>query len=314
MTTHPTLILAKDAHEYETLIQTADLDGLKIETCTSLDQARPFLGECEILFAVPDLAARALAHAPKLKWLQSMWAGITPLLAPDLPRDYTLTGVKGLFGPLMSEYLICHMLMHERKVLFRHQCQQDRTWNQTPPGTLRGKTLGIMGTGSIGTHVAQTAKQFGMTTRGLSRTGSACPHMDQTFITKDILEFAQGLDYLVSILPDTPATDNLVNGDLLAALPERAVFLNVGRGNAVDEEALVAALEKGIIAGAVLDVFKKEPLASDHPLWTAPNTLITAHTAAMSHPEGVAPIFIENYKRYARGEALKYTIDFKAGY
>ncbi|MCG8529577.1 MAG: D-2-hydroxyacid dehydrogenase, partial [Desulfovibrionales bacterium] len=218
------------------------------------------------------------------------------------------------FGPLMSEYLICHLLMHERKVLFRRQCQEEKRWDQTAPGSLAGKKLGIMGTGSIGAHVARTAKFFGMATRGYSRTPSHCPHIDQGFLPHQILDFARGLDYLISILPDTPATDNLINAELLTALPHTALVINAGRGNAVDETALARALTTGEIAGAILDVFKKEPLAPDHPLWRTPNTLITAHTAAMSHPTLVTPIFVDNYKRYSQGLPLAHGVDFESGY
>ena len=312
--TAPIVILAHDALEYEAQIRKAGLTDLPLISCTRVTEARPHLAQCEILFAVPDMAVRALEHAPKLKWLQSMWAGITPLMAPALPRHYQLTGVKGIFGPLMSEYLICHMLMHERQVLFRHQCQQEKRWDQTVPGSLAGKTLGVMGIGSIGAHVAATAQALGMTVKGFARTRSQCPGMDEVFGPDRILEFAQDLDYLVTILPDTAATDNLINDEFLAALPHTAVYLNVGRGNVVDEPALVRALEKGTLSGAVLDVFKTEPLPRDHPFWESPNTVLTFHTAAMSSPELVTPIFTENYRRYRAGEPLNYPIDFTAGY
>ena len=100
----------------------------------------------------------------------------------------------------------------------------------------------------------------------------------------------------------------------LAAMQPHAVLINVGRGATVDEGALVAALESGRLGGAVLDVFEQEPLPSDHPLWTLPNVLITSHTAAVSFPQQIAPIFVENYHRWAAGESLRYVVDFKKGY
>jgi len=105
-----------------------------------------------------------------------------------------------------------------------------------------------------------------------------------------------------------------VNADLLNALPSHAIFINVGRGNAVDEPALVDALNEGKIAAAVLDVFDKEPVPEDHPFWTTPNLLMTFHTSAISYPEDITKLFIENYLLYIEGKPLKYQVDFERGY
>ena len=130
----------------------------------------------------------------------------------------------------------------------------------------------------------------------------------------DRLAFAAGLDYLVTVIPNTPRTRRLVDAALLAALPSRAVFVNPGRGTVVDERALADALRRGSLAGAVLDVFEQEPLPSDHVFWTLPNVLITSHTAALSMPADIAPIFIDNYRRFLGGQPLRYQVDFDAGY
>ena len=126
--------------------------------------------------------------------------------------------------------------------------------------------------------------------------------------------FAADLDYLVCVMPDTTATRQIVDDRLLRALPPRAVFVNPGRGGVVDEAALAAALQDGRLAGAVLDVFAQEPLPPDHVFWRLPNVLITSHTAALSAPADIAPIFIDNYRRLLRGEPLRYRVDFERGY
>ena len=126
--------------------------------------------------------------------------------------------------------------------------------------------------------------------------------------------FANGLDYLVNILPNTKDTRKIINADLLNALPSHALFINVGRGQAVDESALIEALNQNKIAGAVLDVFEEEPLPKDHPFWTTPNLLMTFHTAAPSLPEDITKLFIENYKLFNEGKPLKYQVDFEKGY
>ncbi len=129
-----------------------------------------------------------------------------------------------------------------------------------------------------------------------------------------ILEFTNGLDYLVSVLPNTQGTRKIVNADLLNALPAHALFVNVGRGSTVDESALINALNQNKIAGAVLDVFEQEPLPKEHPFWTTKNLIMTFHTSAPSLPEDLAKIFIENYRIFLEGKQLKYQVDFERGY
>ena len=127
-------------------------------------------------------------------------------------------------------------------------------------------------------------------------------------------KFANDLDYLVSVLPHTMDTRKSIGEELLNALPSHALLINVGRGSAVDESALIEALNQNKIAGAVLDVFEQEPLPKEHPFWTTPNLLMTFHTSAPSFPEDIARIFIENYKLFNSGKSLKYQVDFERGY
>jgi phosphoglycerate dehydrogenase-like enzyme len=126
--------------------------------------------------------------------------------------------------------------------------------------------------------------------------------------------FAAGLDYLVVILPRTQDTNKIVNADLLSALPAHAVLVNVGRGNAVDESALVEALQQNKIAGAIVDVTEQEPLPQDHPFWRTPNLLLTFHTSAISYPEDMVKLFADNYRLYIAGKPLKHQVDFERGY
>src|SRR5262245_38322225 len=165
-----------------------------------------------------------------LRWLQSTWAGVEPLLDPALRRDYVLTNARGVFGGLMSEYVFGYMLAHERRIFEKYAAQQARRWDPAPPGTLRGKQIGLLGVGSIGAALARTAKHFGMRVKGYTRASEGCADVDAYFHGDDRTAFVADLDYVVSVMPNTDATYHLVGAALLAALPARAVFINPGRG------------------------------------------------------------------------------------
>jgi phosphoglycerate dehydrogenase-like enzyme len=300
------LILAEDAGAYHALIEKENLPEL--EFISQPD------AECEIVFGTPTLICQNLGALPRLKWAQSTWAGVEPLLDPALRRDYILTNARGVFGGLMSEFVFGHLLFHEKKIGIHQQAQKEKRWDHADTGMLRGKIIGLLGVGSIGAHIAETAKHFGMKVRGYTKSSETSKHVDRYYHGGQLLEFAQGLDYLVCVLPRTHDTNKIVNADLLNALPPRAIFINVGRGNAVDESALVDVLAQDKISAAVLDVFEQEPLPADHPFWTTPNLQMTFHTSALSYPEDIAQIFIENYRLFIAGRQLNYRVDFERGY
>ena len=308
------LILARKADKYHQLVEAAKLPELELVSTSSVTEATSIGASCEILFGEPSLICEVLPSLKNLHWVQSTWAGVEPLLDPSLRRDYVLTNARGVFGELMSEYVFGYLLAHERRIFKRLQAQQERRWDNTLTGMLRGKTIGLLGVGSIGAHLAKTAKHFGMTVRGYTRASEDCPDVDAYYHGDALLDFASGLNYLVSVLPNTSETQQIVDAIFLTVLPAHAIFINVGRGSTVDEPALVEALETDKIAGAVLDVFEQEPLPEDHPFWTAPNLLLTFHTSAPSLPEDLTNLFIENYHRFIKGEELKYKVDFERGY
>ena len=299
-------IHSSDATEYRSILEAAHLPNLIIEDELSQD--------CEIIFGAPSLIRNGLDALPNLRWVQSMWAGVEPLLDPSLRRDYVLTNARGVFGDLMSEFVFGYLLAHERRIFQRAEAQKNKVWDKSLTGSLKNKTIGLLGVGSIGAEVARTAKFFGMTVRGYTRGSETSEQVDKYFHGEELLEFAHGLDYLVSILPNTNETRKIVDSIVLNALPSHALFMNVGRGSAVDESALLTALRENKIAGAVLDVFEEEPLPKEHPFWDAPNLMMTFHTSAPSLPGDIAQVFIENYLRYIEGKPLKYVVDFEKGY
>src|SRR6266540_2622719 len=233
------LILSRDADEYRRLIESAQLPDLEVTTEPK---------ECDIVLGEPKLTRDTLPLLPSLKWVQSVYAGVEPLVDPTQPRDYILTNARGVFGELMSEYVFGYLLFHEKKILERVHAQQAKQWQRPESGVLRGKTIGLLGVGSIGAHLAGTAKHFGMTVRGFTRASEESTQVDRYFHGNDLLKFASGLDYFVSVLPRTNDTNQIVNSTLLNALPPHAIFINVGRGNAVDESALIQALNERELA------------------------------------------------------------------
>ena len=299
------LILSRDKDEYRRLIESARLPDLEIA---------PDPKECDIVLGEPKLIRDTIPFLPSLKWVQSIYAGVEPLVDPGQRRDYVLTNARSVFGELMSEYVFGYLLFLEKKILQRMKSQEAKQWQRPESGMLRSKTIGLLGVGSIGSHLAGTAKHFGMTVKGFTRESEESVEVDQYFHGKDLLNFVDGLDYLVCILPRTKETNQIVDKTVLEALPARAIFINVGRGNAVDALALVEALNQGKLAAAVLDVFEKEPLPADHPFWETSNLYMTFHTSAISYPEDLTKLFTENYHLYIQGKPLKYQVDFERGY
>ena len=299
------ILLSRDRDEYQRLIESVQLPDLEI--VSDPIQAEIALGE-------PKTIREALPLLSKLKWAQAIYAGVEPLVDPDQRRDYVLTNARGVFGELMSEYVFGYLLFLEKKMLERIEAQKAHKWQRTESGVLRGKTIGLLGVGSIGAHLAGMAKQFGMNVIGYTRESETSTHVDKYYHGDDLLGFAAGLDYLVTVLPRTKDTNKIVDEAFLSALPNHAVFVNVGRGNSVDEAALVKALNEGKLAAAVLDVFEKEPVPEDHPFWNTPNLYMSYHTSAISYPEDITRLFIENYQLYVDGKPLKYVVDFERGY
>ncbi len=308
------LILSKHADEYQRLIAAAGLPGLDLVATSAPKEANQIGKDCDIVFGEPPLIREVITTLPYVRWVQATYAGVEPLLDPSLHRDYLLTNARGVFGGLMTEYVFGYLLLHERRIFERFQAQQEHRWDGSITGMLRGKIIGLLGVGSIGAHLAQMAKHFEMKVRGYTRSSEASPDVDVYYHGSDLPVFANGLDYLISVMPNTKETRHIVDASLLNVLPSHALFINVGRGSAVDEAALIHALEAKQIAGAVLDVFDEEPLPKDHPFWDAPNLLMTFHTSAPSLPEDITKLFVENYKKFTRGEKLNYEVDFERGY
>ncbi|WP_440995232.1 D-2-hydroxyacid dehydrogenase [Arhodomonas sp. SL1] len=308
------LILSEDAEVYRRLLEAEALPELEIRVAEDATRGRELAPASNIILGKPALVAEVLDSAEALEWVQSTYAGVDALLPKGLRRDYTLTGVKDVFGPLMSEYVFGWLIAIERQFFALRAQQREHQWAERDYRGLAGRTMGIAGLGSIGQHIAATANHFGLEVLGYKRSPGEVAGVKRVYAGDEWQDFLGALDYLVLTLPDTAATRHMLDSTALARLPDHTWVVNVGRGPLIDSDALAEALQDGGIGGAVLDVFEEEPLPADSPLWDLENCYVTPHVAAASFPEDIVGIFRRNYEHYRRGEELDYVIDFQRGY
>ncbi|WP_394559177.1 D-2-hydroxyacid dehydrogenase [Aquipseudomonas alcaligenes] len=296
-------LLEHDRERYAQL-----LPGL--ELCTDPAQA----ASCPVWLAEPDLAAPLLRQGLRPEWLQSTWAGITPLLADDLPRDYRLSRAVGIFGQPMAEFVLTYLLAQRRRLLARLASQVEQCWDNQPPPSLRGCKVLVVGAGDIGSDIARLLAPFGVELRGIARQPRPIAHFAEVHGLEALAEQAAWADCLVNVLPNTPATQDLYDAALFARMRCDALFINCGRGVAVVEADLVEALRAGHLAAAVIDVCREEPLPPGHPFWDAPRLLLTGHSSAPTDPVLMAELFQSNLQRYLDGQPLLGEVDFARGY
>ena len=264
--------------------------------------------------AVP---AGLLPAMPRLRWAQAMSAGVDNWLAlPDLPAGLTLTCARGTHTESMPENII-GALFHVAKPYARAaENQKQSRWVHTVAEPLTGKTLGILGLGVIGQEVARIAAALGMHVIGTKRRPTRVPNVAEVLPAEATDEVLSQSDFVLLLLPATPETENFIDAKRLAKMKQSAWLLNFGRGQIVHDADLMAATKEKRIAGALLDVFRQEPLPADHPFWTAEGIVVLPHIGG-PHPQRdrfVARLFVDNLKRFVAGEPLKEVVDRAAGY
>ncbi|HSC84286.1 MAG TPA: D-2-hydroxyacid dehydrogenase [Pseudomonas sp.] len=308
------ILLAEQAHaHYAELLQAAQ-PHLQLVAGNEPQTLLAEAASCSVWLGQPDLLQPLLRAGYKPAWLQSTWAGITPLLAPGLPQDYLLSRAVGIFGQVMAEYVLTYLLGHRRRLLARLGSQAEQRWDNQLPASLRGVKVLIVGAGDIGQQVAQFLAPFGVELRGIAREPRAIAPFAEVHGLAALGEQAGWADCLVNLLPDTPATRDIYDAALFARMAKQALFINAGRGVAVVDDALLAALRGGLLAGAVIDVCRQEPLPPGHPFWDAPHLLLTGHSSAPTDPVAMAALFLDNLQRYRQGQALRGQVDFARGY
>lgn len=307
------LILSREADEYLALLKDRHFPGVQWLTASGSEALPDSAAAAHVALGEPDLLAANIPRLTNLQWVQSTWAGLTPLV-PAASAGLAVTGVKGVFGQQMSEYVLAYTLSHYLQLPARARAQGQGEWLDQPTGTLAGKTVGIMGTGSIGSAIARQFAAFDTRVVGYSRGGKPADGFSEVFAGHALTEFLESLDVLIGVLPDTAETSGLLDASMLMRLPSTALLINVGRGSLIVEKDLVEVMNAAHLGGAVLDVFQAEPLPPDHPFWRTPGLTITAHIAARSWPRDIAGIFAENLQRFRKGRPLHHLLSPERGY
>ena len=266
-----------------------------------------------------DIDTDLLERAKTLEWLMIASAGVEKMPLVDIAaRELMMTNVRGIHKTPMAESVLAHILALKRSLPLLYERQQAKEWNrQVGSRELKGSTALILGPGAIGSEMGRLLQAFGVRTIGCNRSGRASESMDEMIAFDGLVDTLPEADYVISVLPSTPETQQLLTEVHFKAMKETAVFMNFGRGDLVDEEVLLAALKTGEIGHAVLDVFATEPLPVDNELWTLANCMVSPHVSSLSgkYVERTLDIFEENLAKWLQGNReLVNIVDARKGY
>jgi phosphoglycerate dehydrogenase-like enzyme len=264
-----------------------------------------------------QVSAAALANAQNLQWVHSWLAGPNPQLFPDfVASPVTLTCSKGNGAIPLAEHAMMLMLMLNRNAPRWAAAQRERRWDNFYHGELNGLTVGILGTGWSGADLALKAKAFHMRVLGLRRTPQETPNFDVMYGQKDLHQFLAESDFVVITAPKTPETAGMLGEAEFRVMKKTAYYICFSRGGIAQDDVLLRALQENWIAGAGLDAHDIEPLPSESPFWSLPNTIITPHNGAttVATRTRAYEIFVANLKRWVAGEPLFNVVDKTLGY
>jgi len=275
-----------------------------------------------ILNGIPDgrLLRDIFTLATRLRWVHSLSDGVEKILFPELVASPAiLTNARGVFKKSLAEFVIGAVLYFAKDFRRLIRSQQAGIWQQFEMQDAHGKVMGIVGYGETGRACAERARPLGMKILGLRRRPDLSrgdPWLEAVLGPDGLHGLLAQSDYVALAVPDTPQTRRLIGKAELAVMKASAVLINVGRGSAVDETALIDALEQGRLRGAALDVFETAPLPSGHPFYRLENVLLSPHCA--DHTPGFnerdMEFFIQNLQRFLNGEPLRNVVDKEAGY
>jgi len=298
------LIADPEANDYKTYLE-SKFPALSIHAVSTEKEILPHAEKMDILVTIFRASDDVFKRALRLQWVQALTTGVNYILnRPSLRKDVILTSCRGIHGPQMSEMAFLLMLALNRNFPQVIRNQDRGVWERWPGKLLLRKKVGIFGVGVIGKEIAQKCKAFGMTVLGIDIVRPKLDSVDAFYGPEDLQRVAEEVDYLILVAPATPDTERIIGNKVLASMKPTAFLINLARGELVDEDALIQALDAGKIAGAALDALSSEPLPRDHPLWGKRNVIITPHVGGMSdiYREQAMPILEENLRRFLQGE------------
>jgi D-2-hydroxyacid dehydrogenase (NADP+) len=245
-----------------------------------------------------------LAGAPRLEWIQSLATGVDHFLrCPSLKPNVLITSGRGIHGPPMREQVVYMMMAVSRDAVRAVGDQKAHFWERRLWSTLHGKTAVIAGTGVVGSAIAELLKALGMHVIGVTREPRGAAGFDEMIATDRLAEAARRADYLINMLPASEINIGVFDAKIFGAMKPTAYYISAGRGQTVDEAALLAALRERRIAGAALEVFQTEPLPADSPLWDLPNVFITPHIGGyvIEYEDFIMPLIVDNMRLFLAG-------------
>lgn len=271
-----------------------------------MDEARQHIDNAQILMTFgEDLTDELIDEASRLKWIMVLSAGVDKMPFKVInDRNIMVTNARGIHKYPMAEYAISMLLQVNRQAKQMMENEKANKWDRSVRmQEMTGKTMLIAGTGAIGQEVARLARAFRMNVNGVSRSGRSVEYFDRTVKQDELESVLPGTDYVVSVLPSTSETKHFFTYDHFRIMPDHTVFLNMGRGDVVQEKTILKAVREGELAHAVLDVFEEEPLPEDHPFWQEENVTVTPHLSGVSpfYQKRALEIFEENLQTYLNG-------------
>lgn len=301
---------AKDWDEYAPLLRAAFSDH-GIDAALSLETPPE---ETDYIVYAPNSSLQDFTPFTRCKGVLNLWAGVEQIVQnPTLTQPLARMVDDGLTQG-MVEWVCGHTLRHHLG-MDTHLFGQDGIWREdTAPPLASDRTVCVLGLGALGSACANALRQFGFRMRGWSRTPKLLEGVTCFYGTTGLLDALTGADIIILLLPNTPETENTLNADTLARPARGAVVINPGRGPLIDDDALLAALESGQIGHATLDVFRTEPLPSDHPYWAHPNVTVTPHIASATRAKTAVNVIAENIRRGEAGEPLLHLVNRDSGY
>jgi D-2-hydroxyacid dehydrogenase (NADP+) len=245
-----------------------------------------------------------LSGAPRLQWIQSLATGVDHFLrCPSLKPEVLITSGRGIHGPPMREQVVYMMMAVSRDAVRAVGDQKAHVWERRLWSTLHGKTAAIAGTGVVGAAIADLLQTLGMHVIGVSRSPRPAKGFDEMIATDRLTDAAARADYLINMLPASNDNLNIFDATVFGAMKPTAYYISAGRGQTVDEAALLAVLRERRIAGAALEVFQTEPLPPDSPFWDLPNVFITPHVGGyvIEYEEFIMPLILDNMRLFLAG-------------